>query len=135
MSDTDSALDIVTKAFRALAVCDLEAARPYFAEGIQYHLLNRNPRHQRLYDGVDAFLDLRAQVDRVSNGTYTYPIHGIYPAGDELVIVHAETQATFDGRSGGGHWVVVARVIDGLIVQVTDTAETALDRFWRPTTA
>jgi hypothetical protein len=48
------------------------------------------------------------------------------------VIVHAETRVTFDGRTGGGHWVIVARVLDGLIVQATDTPETALDHFWRP---
>jgi ketosteroid isomerase-like protein len=132
MTEQTSASKIVGQAFQALATSDIEAARPFFANDLAYHLLNFDPRHQRVYHGGDPFLDLRQQIDGVSNGTYTFVVHGLYPAGSELVIVHAQTTATFDGRTGGGHWAVVARVIDGLIVQITDTPETALDHFWRP---
>jgi ketosteroid isomerase-like protein len=132
MTEQTSASKIVDQAFTALAASDIEAARALFADDLAYHLLNFEPRHQRLYHGREAFLDLRQQIAGVSNGTYTFVVHGLYPAGSELVIVHAETTATFDGRTGGGHWVIVARVIGGLIVQITDTAETALDHFWRP---
>ena len=90
------------------------------------------PRHRREYHGREPFLGVRQQVDGASDGTYTFTIHDIRPAGGELVVVHAETHATVGGRSGGGHWVAVARVVDGVIVQVTDTPATELDRFWRP---
>jgi ketosteroid isomerase-like protein len=132
VSEPDAAVDVVERAFRALAANDLEAAKPFFAEDMAYHLLNYQESHQRLFRGRDAFLELRAQVGNVTNGTYTFDMLGLYPAGSELVILHAATRATFDGRSGGGHWVAVSRVVDGVIVQVTDTAETALDLFWRP---
>ncbi|MCU1345125.1 MAG: hypothetical protein JWL70_1391 [Acidimicrobiia bacterium] len=135
MSEALTPLELVTKTFEHLTACDLEATRPCLAEDLTYHLLNFEERHQRVYHGREAFLALRAQVDKVSGGTYTYLTHGIYPAGDEMVIVHAETQVTFDGRSGGGHWVIVARVIGGVIVQMTDTPATALDHFWRPPAA
>jgi ketosteroid isomerase-like protein len=132
MSEPGNALDLVAAAFRALAACDLEAAAPFFAEDVTYHLLNQDAAHRRIFEGRKAFLDLRDQVARVSGGTYTFDVHGMDAAGDEMVIVHAETRVTFDGRTGGGHWVIVARVINGVIVQMTDTPETALDRFWRP---
>jgi ketosteroid isomerase-like protein len=123
---------VVADAFRALAAGDPAGAHQYFAPDVAYHLLNLDPRHQRLYEGRDAFFELLADVSRVSDHTYAFAVHRVAPVGDELVVVLAETTATVDGRTGGGHWVIVARVIDGVIVQMTDTPETALDRFWRP---
>ena len=98
-------------------------------------MLNHDPRHQRTYEGSDAFFALLADVNRVSDHSYSFAVHHITPVGNELVVVVAETTATVDGRTGGGHWVIVARVIDGVIVQMTDTPETALDRSWRPPAA
>jgi ketosteroid isomerase-like protein len=123
---------VVADAFVALAAGDLAGARRYFSPEVVYHLLNQEPRHQRVYEGSDAFFALLADVNRASDHSYTFAVHRILPVGNELVVVVAETTVTFDGRTGGGHWVIVARVIDGVIVQMTDTPETALDRFWRP---
>jgi ketosteroid isomerase-like protein len=123
---------VVAEAFDALAAGDLAGARRCFAPDVVYHLLNHEPRHRRVYDGSDAFFELLAGVNQVTDHTYSFAVHSVAPVGDELVVVAAETTATVDGRTGGGHWVIVARVIDGVIVQMTDTPETALDRFWRP---
>jgi ketosteroid isomerase-like protein len=123
---------VVADAFHLLAAGDLAGARACFAADVTYHLLNLDPRHRRLYEGSDAFFALNADVSRATDQTYAFAVHRIVPVGDELVVVIAETTATVDGRTGGGHWVIVARVIDSIIVQMTDTPETALDHFWRP---
>ncbi len=122
----------ISEAFRALAAADFDTARASFAEGLTYHLLNLEPRHQRTFAGRDAFLGLNTSIGETTGGTYHFEVVALHEAGPELVIVHGATSASFQGRSCERlNWVIVARVIDGLIVQMTDTPETALDTFWR----
>jgi ketosteroid isomerase-like protein len=132
VSEPLSALEVVDRAYRAMAAGDLEGARPYLHADLTNHLLNYNPRHQRVYHGTNGTLELVQQIRVVTDGSYTFDILGLYPAGDELVIVHAVTRVSFEGRSGGGQWVVVARVLDGQIAQIVQTPSTELDHFWRP---
>lgn len=128
-----SAMDVVGRLFAALSSHDLDTARQLVAPDVAYHLLNFVPSHQRTWHGVDDFIGLETSIDAATNNTYTSTVVAQYPAGTELVIVHGATGATFAGRTCEDmNWVIVARVIDGVVVQMVDTAETALDEFWRP---
>lgn len=132
MGEANDNAALVERVFSAFSAGDLDAAYPYYAENLQYHLLNFSPRHTRLYEGREAFFDMRRMIRNVTKDTWSFDIFSVTEAGPELVIVHAASHADYDGRHGGGDWVAVVRVIDGVIVQITDTADTRLDQFWRP---
>ena len=133
MSESNTALPIVRRLFEALRDHDLDTARGLLAPDVAYHLLNLVPSHQRTWHGIEDFLSLETSIDAATDHSYQSTIEALYPAGDELVIVHGSTAASIAGRSCSGlNWVMVARVVDGIVVQMVDTAETALDEFWRP---
>jgi ketosteroid isomerase-like protein len=127
------AFDIVNRAFAAMSANDLDTVRELMSPDVAYHLVNKIPSHQRMWNGFDEFEALEHGIQASTKNTYQSAVVALHAAGPELVIVHGQTSATFDGRSCHEmNWVIVARVVDGKIVQMVDTPETALDNFWRP---
>jgi ketosteroid isomerase-like protein len=128
-----SAFDIVNRAFAAMSANDLDTLRPLMSPDVAYHLVNMIPSHQRMWNGFEEFEGLERGIQASTKNTYQSKVVALHAAGPELVIVHGQTSATFDGRSCHEmNWVIVARVLDNVIVQMVDTPETALDEFWRP---
>ena len=133
-SDSGStAVDVVRRAFSAVDTGDLATTRELYATDVAYHLMNLKPTHCRTVNGLDNYLQMVGSTDTPTDGTFRYEILDLWPAGDELVVVHGASYASREGRRASGlHWALVARVVDGVVTQMVDVAETKLDEFWRP---
>jgi ketosteroid isomerase-like protein len=129
-----TAVDVVREAFSAVDAGDLTKTQELYAKDLAYHLVNQKPTHSRTWNGLDHYLQMVGSTDKPTGGTFRYEILDLWPAGDELVVVHGASSAICEGREASGlHWALVARVVDGVITQMVDVAETKLDEFWRPT--
>jgi ketosteroid isomerase-like protein len=128
-----TAVEIVRRGFAAVDAGDEPTIRELFADAVVYELVNLKATHSRTCSGLDDYLRMVGMTEAPTNGTFRYEILDLRPAGDELVVMHGASSGDYQGRQARRlNWVIVARVVDGRIVQIIDVAETSLDEFWRP---
>ena len=96
-------------------------ARGLLADDFVWHYFNPTlPEIEGDYIGLAGFQAFFQKLGRLTNDTFRVKVKQAFPIGDELVVVHAEPNMTFEGQSFAVDAAVVWRVVGNQIVEAWD---------------
>ena len=100
---------------------DLANAQGLLADNFVWHYFNPTlPELEGDYIGIKGFQSFFQRLGALTEGTFTVKDKQVFPIGDELVVVHAEPNMTFEGQAIAVDAAVVWRVVNNQIVEAWD---------------
>lgn len=100
---------------------DLASAKGLLADDFVWHYFNPTlPELEGDYVGIGGLQAFFQKLGTLTEGTFRVKDKQAIPIGDELVVVHAEPNMTFEGQSFAVDAVVVWRIVEDQIVEAWD---------------
>ena len=100
---------------------DLVNAKGLLADNFVWHYFNPTlPELEGDYIGIEGLQTFFQKLGTLTENTFTVKDKQVFPIGDELVVVHAEPNMTFEGQAIAVDAAVVWRVVGNQIVEAWD---------------
>ncbi|NER78844.1 MAG: nuclear transport factor 2 family protein [Leptolyngbya sp. SIO1D8] len=100
---------------------DLASAKGLLADNFVWHYFNSTlPELEGDYVGIEGLQTFFQKLGALTENTFTVKDKQVFPIGEELVVVHAEPNMTFEGQAIAVDAAVVWRVVNNQIVEAWD---------------
>jgi hypothetical protein len=84
-----------------------------------------------LADGKTAVFAKMQKIAELTGGTARLQLVSVTAAGPELALVHARRQAQVEHDTVDADVAMVVKVVDDMVVEVSDVLASPLEEFWR----